>query len=395
MNSNANQLQLDGHSSVGSRAQQLFAAQSWRWVAVVTVAVVGAGAAHLALAKQLDYARPASWVSYTAVSIAGLTYLLIRHAPFVTLLTIIAAQLIVAVDAGQPFLGPLAFATLFMVSRTGQRRHRLIITISAAATMILAVGLLTEESFLAGIAHSGAWMLPPIAIADAKRARDERTLELIDAEATERVMAERLRIARDLHDVVAHGLSMIAIQSGVAAHLVERDTKQAHIALDAINAISKESLGELRTMLGVLRSTDIAPLKPAPSDPDDISDLVDAATQSGLSITLVSVGQFPPNASDTSVIAFHRILQEALTNVARHAGQVTTCVSITHNANHVTLEIENNPRVHPDYSIPSTGVGITGMTERAEMLGGTLVADTTSDGGFNVTATVPYQHGAS
>lgn len=372
------------------RVRSMARSPSWRFRASVVLAVVGVGAAWTALALRIDGARAASAASYVAVAVTGLAFVWIERTPTVTLATIVVAQLVIAVDAGQSAVAPLTVVTLYIVARNGERRDRMTIAISAAVVMGVGVALFGQESFWQGIAGHGTLMLLPIAVADANRNRHERLRELIDGEATERVMAERLRIARDLHDVVAHGLSTIAIQSGVAARLIDRDTDQARAALEAINTVSKDSLGELRGMLGMLRSTDLAPLHPAPSDPDDVSDLLNAARLSGLAVTADVTGRFPADASDTTVIAVHRILHEALTNVARHAGRVATRVAIVHRVDHVTVDIDNDPGVNPNVSIPSTGVGITGMTERAEMLGGTLGARPTRRGGFNVSASIPY-----
>jgi signal transduction histidine kinase len=164
-----------------------------------------------------------------------------------------------------------------------------------------------------------------------------------------------------------------------------------------INATGKHALEELRAMVGVLRSTDEeAPLRPTPGDPDDLSELVDRAAQAGLTVRTEVDGGFPRDVGDACVVAMHRIIQEALTNVARHAGPVPVDLSINHDVDHVRLHIVNQPgtTLHRD-SVPSTGVGIIGMTERAEALGGTLRAKQATSGGFEVDAMIPYRRSPS
>ena len=150
-------------------------------------------------------------------------------------------------------------------------------------------------------------------------------------------------------------------------------------------------------MVGVLRSTDDdVPLRPTPSDPDDLSDLLAGAANAGLTVTTDIDGGFPPDVGDACVVAMHRIIQEALTNVARHAGSVPVELSIHHGADRVRVQIVNRPGTSsPRDSVPSTGVGVIGMTERAETLGGSLRAQATADGGFEVDATIPYHRPAS
>ena len=213
---------------------------------------------------------------------------------------------------------------------------------------------------------------------------------MVEAEARTRIQDERLRIARDLHDIVAHGLSVIAIQSGVAARRIDDNPAQAKAALEAINATGRTSLEDLRTMVGALRSTDAAVTLPTPTDPNDVGDVIAAATEADLNVALTTNGAFPANIGDAVVLAVHRILQEALMNVARHARGADATVRIDHGSDTVQLSVVNGPPSRIGPVVPSTGVGITGMRERAESVGGELSAEPTDDGGFRLVATVPY-----
>ena len=215
---------------------------------------------------------------------------------------------------------------------------------------------------------------------------------MIETEAAARVQAERLRIARDLHDVAAHGLSTIAIQSGVAARLIDRDIDQARTALQVINDASKRSLEDLRAMVGVLRSSDEVALRPTPRDVDDFSGLIEDAGRNGVSVTIEVEGSFPDDVPDAPVVALHRVLEEAIANVSRHAAPFPHKSRIRHSPQQVEVMIQNEitatSRRNP--SAPSTGVGIIGMVERVETIGGTLSAQPNAEGGFVVIAAIPY-----
>ncbi len=143
-------------------------------------------------------------------------------------------------------------------------------------------------------------------------------------------------------------------------------------------------------MVGVLRSSDELPLRPTPTDPNDLSEVLDGAANAGITVTIETTGTFPSSVGESCVVAVHRIIQEALTNVARHAGAAATTLHINHATDHVEIRITNvggdAPRAAPD----STGVGIIGMRERAVSLGGTLTAEPTAGGGFHVAAILPY-----
>ena len=143
-------------------------------------------------------------------------------------------------------------------------------------------------------------------------------------------------------------------------------------------------------MVGVLRSTDHVPLHPTPTDPNDLTDLLAGAANAGIDLTAEVTGSFPSGVGDSCVVAMHRIIQEALTNVARHAGAAATTLRIDHGTDHVGICILNVGGAAPAVPLESTGVGIIGMRERPESLGGTLTAEPAPDGGFCVTATMPY-----
>lgn len=318
--------------------------------------------------------------------------LVLRHrAPALMLALVAPAHVYVTWASGSGFvLLPVAAVALYTVARSGDRRRGLILASAAATLMAIAEATFSDDAFLIELTQAAAQAFLPIALGDAVRTREDRVADMIEVEADARVQAERLRIARDLHDVVAHGLSTIAIQSGVAARLLDSDREQARDALESINATGRASLDDLRSMVGALRSSDVAVLRPTPVDPDDMSDIVAAAISGGVDVVVERSGAFPDQAGDAVIVAAHRVVQEALMNVARHAGAVRAVVSLDHHDEQVQIRVENEPPKGAPLVVESTGVGIVGMQERAESVGGTLTAEPTDSGGFRVDALLPY-----
>jgi signal transduction histidine kinase len=220
-------------------------------------------------------------------------------------------------------------------------------------------------------------------IAEARRRADEaeRTRE---EEARRRATEERLRIARELHDVLAHKISLINVQAGAALH--RREPEQAYTALSAIKDASKETLRELRTTLGVLRQVDEAgPLAPAPSL-DRLGDLIKRTKDAGLPVRVIVSGDRSPLPAPVDLAAY-RIVQEALTNAVRHAGSATATVIVRYDTDHVVVEVNDDGRG----AEAAEGNGIRGMRERAATLGGTLAASPRPGGGFLVRASLPLR----
>jgi signal transduction histidine kinase len=216
---------------------------------------------------------------------------------------------------------------------------------------------------------------------DAERSREE--------EGHRRAAEERIRIAREIHDVLAHRISMISVQSGVGAHLLDRDPDQARSALLAVNQASKEALQELRATLGLLRQVDAPdPRSPAPGLAQ-LDGVMASTTAAGVDVRLDVSGQ--PRDLPTGVdLAAYRIIQESLTNVIRHARAATARIAIAYRAADVVIQIEDDGRGMDDHGSPATGGnGLLGMRERATALGGELEAGPLSAGGFRVRARLP------
>lgn len=210
-----------------------------------------------------------------------------------------------------------------------------------------------------------------------------------DARAQQSATAERLRIARELHDVLGHNISLINVQSGAALHRSAKrpgETAELVQTLESVRDISREALRELRATLGVLRQVDeAAPTEPA-AGLERLAELTGRAGAAGLDVRLATEGEPAPVPPQISLAAY-RIVQESLTNVARHSGATAATVTVRYAPGVLRLAIEDNGTGAADVDA-APGSGITGMTERARALGGHLTAAATPTG-FLVTAELP------
>ncbi|MFJ9942680.1 sensor histidine kinase [Streptomyces erythrochromogenes] len=236
-----------------------------------------------------------------------------------------------------------------------------------------------------------AWVLAVLAVSELVRVRREqwaRERSERAAAAKRRVDEERLRIARELHDVLAHSISVINVQAGVGLALLDSDPEQARSALSTIKAASKEALGEVRQVLDTLRSPGEAPRTPAPGL-DRLPELVEQAAAAGLRVEVTAEGEAPALPPGVDLAAF-RILQEALTNVVRHSGARTARILLGWRPHLLELRVDDDGPASGGAS-EGGGSGLVGMRERAAALGGAVEAGPREDGGFRVTATLPLK----
>jgi signal transduction histidine kinase len=237
-----------------------------------------------------------------------------------------------------------------------------------------------------------SWRHKNAALEAANRELEEQR----ELQAQAAVAVERGRIARELHDVVAHNVSMIVVQAGAAARVLHGEQPDVRNALEVIAASGRETVDEMRTLLGVLRSDDgPAALKPQPGLAD-LEQLVSGVREAGLPVTLRIEGAPRPLPPTLDLSAF-RIVQEALTNTLRHAGPARAEVTVRYEDGLVTLEIADTGHGPDGGPITGrgTGHGLVGMRERATMLGGELEAARADSGGFTVRARLPAATPAS
>lgn len=239
-----------------------------------------------------------------------------------------------------------------------------------------------------GIFGLAGWLLVLGTVAEIWHIRQQRIQRAREEEARRRASEERLRIARELHDVLGHNISLISVQAGVALHLMDRQPEQARVALSVIRDASKETLRELRSVLDVLRQVNEEPPRSPSPGLASLSDLVSRASEAGLQVHTEVSGDLKGLPASVDLAAF-RIVQEALTNVMRHSGQSKSSVYITRNEQELTLRIDNEVGSQTSRDGIGLGQGILGMQERAAALGGVVEAGPRPDGGFRVFARLP------
>ncbi|MEV0696199.1 sensor histidine kinase [Streptomyces sp. NPDC050388] len=277
---------------------------------------------------------------------------------------------------------------------------------SASAALLVGTGLVFgSRSWFGDNVAMLAWTALPAAVGDGVRARRayvaaveeraeyaERTRE---QEARQRVAAERIRIARELHDVVAHHIALINAQAGVAVHLVERRPEQLVTALEGIREASRSALEELRVTVGLLRQSDDprAPRDPMPGLAQ-VPELLASFERVGLFVRHLRHGVAVPLAPAVDLAAY-RIVQEALTNVRKHAGTEQARLCLRYRPPWLTITVEDDGRGGAPAPRPGTGHGLIGMRERAASVGGRLAAAARPGGGFTVIAELPLRPGAA
>jgi signal transduction histidine kinase len=292
---------------------------------------------------------------------------------------------------------------LFAVADAGHRRAG-VTAIVAVVGGFLAIGVVFGRGHVIDLVTAlwfAGWLVASLILGETTRSRrayleevEQRAQEAErgrEDEARRRAAEERIRIARELHDVLAHRISMISVQSGVGAHLLDRDPDQARRALVAVNQASKEALQELRATLGLLRQVDgPEPRSPAPGLAQ-LEQVVASTTAAGVDVRVEVSGQ--PRDLPTGVdLAAYRIIQESLTNVIRHARAATARVAIAYRRADVVIQIDDDGR-GSDAPEPGAGGGngLLGMRERTTALGGDLEAGPIASGGFRVRARLPLE----
>jgi len=367
------------------------------------LAAIAALISHLASPlDQLDpRLRAPTLLSATLTAVAGLTLALRRVRPITGFVVLAAATALVSLTYHYVALLPLLLLlSLYSVAAFASRRAGLVAMAASIAAFVALALLDVPDLRLSDVVQSSALVVAAWAVGYAVRSGRQQESERLRAaeqdaraareEAGRAAAEERLRIARELHDVVAHSMSMIAVQAGVGAHVMKTDPDAAERALEVIAQTSRDALVQTRSMLGMLRQERDEPDQLATPRLSDVGDLVARVRELGLDVALTT-GVLAPLDQAVS-LAGYRVVQESLTNVIKHANARRAEVSIQTEPDQLVIMVTDDGQGR---SGSNGGHGLAGLQERARLLGGQLTAGPDPNGGFRVRAQFPLARSIS
>ncbi|MEU4805346.1 histidine kinase [Actinosynnema sp. NPDC023587] len=333
----------------------------------------------------LSYGDPdALTVVVSALMVAPIA--LRQRAPVVTMCVILAAMagyLLFGRDL-YPNVGVGVLVAMFTVAMLRPRWVAAVMFALANLVTVLLYAHSTPSLTAADVVYSSALLLGVWALGESTRRWGDR-VERLAERAAQAAADERMRIARELHDVVAHHMSVVSLQAGVAQYVLDSDLDTARAAIATVGDTSREALTELRRLLDVLRIDGHGELAPQPGLAD-LAGLVERTRRAGVPVDVVVTGEartLPPGPD----LCAYRVAQEALTNVLKHAGPATARMALDYTPHTLAVEIVNTGR-SPAPQPGHTPHGLQNMRERAELYGGTVVAGPV-DGGFSVVLRLP------
>jgi signal transduction histidine kinase len=382
--------------------------RQWEAIDVLVAAVLAAITVSLLATLGHEVSRHLPLWAEALLGLAATLPLAVRRRWPLAVLAVVGTAFSVAGAFGLAFgPGPMIGLAVYTVATHYDRRRSLSALVATEVAQVSAL-VVAELAFTQGdtvspVVAAAAWFL-----GDSVRARRAYTAGLAEQaaqrqrEEVERsrrsVVEERVRIARELHDVVAHSLSVISIQAGVGRHVLDSDPEETRHALESVETTSRGALGELRRVVGLLRQADqLSPaLTPAPGL-DDLGQLVEQVGAAGVPVKLDVRGE-PISLAQGIELSVYRIVQEALTNVVKHAGPAHARVAISVAVDAVEVEVVDDGRGPETAAADGNGArsddqpqhhGIIGMRERVALFGGSLTVGGGPNGGFRVAAHLP------
>lgn len=334
-----------------------------------------------------------------ALVVAGIVPLAFRQRAPLLVLVLTAAPIVALVWTGftPGVLGAGLFIACYTVGAWSSTR-RLAVGLTVITGTLVVVSLLWPQHLNPmQLLENMVLFATSFALGRSARAR-RAAIELAEEQAAlltvqqaelarQQVTEERLTIARELHDVVAHSLGVIAVQAGVGSHVSASDPDEARRALDAIATTSREALQEVRSMLGVLRSdSDTVDYEPRTSLAD-LPRLLDRTRMSGVPVEIDETGQAEPLAAGVELAAC-AVIREGLANAVRHAHGAPARVLLEHTPGRLGIEVRNGPG-HKLAGSGGTGHGLQGMRERVQLWGGSMEAAPSDDGGYRLRVELP------
>jgi len=362
------------------------------WALAIVVAV----GAQLQLAT-CDCTSAPHWAGALVTLLATLPIGLRRRRPFPVLLVTGGASIThIALGFSNPFL--VTFAVLVALYSVANHASWPLSVFAAAATAVLLPVSFALDWHNQGQVHlsdlpynyglfGAAWVLGDNVRRQREQAQLAMRLASAEEERSRRAVAdERVRIARELHDVVAHTLSVIVLQAGAGRRIAPQQPERAASVLGGIEALGREALGDMRRLVGMLRTGPEREHEPQPTL-EWLPELADRVRSAGLDVDLQTEGQARPLPPGVDLSAY-RIVQEALTNTLRHAGAARAEVVVRYCGDGVEVEVTDDGR-GPAANGAVSGNGLTGMRERVGMFGGELEVGAREGGGFRVRAMLP------
>jgi signal transduction histidine kinase len=348
------------------------------------------------------YGNPAPAPTALALGILILLPLARRRAPIAAVL--VWAGVVIGLTAidGDPYDMTTAFVGLFVYPYAAGAYAdgpRVLLTVPAVWGALTVMALSSEELIAGDVIFPSTFGMLFLLAGRAVRSRSRLTAELHEAavradearatESDRAVADERRRIAREMHDVVAHSVSMMVVQAGGARRILERDPARAVAAAELIERTGRDALSEMRALLGVLHAEEHSEYAPQPTL-RELDALVERARSAGVPVEVTVEGERRELPAGLDLAAY-RVVQEALTNVVKHAGGAPTEVSVHYRADAVEVRIADRGNGSLSAPLGSSGHGLVGMRERVRMYGGELQAGRRRGGGFEVQVLLPLE----
>jgi signal transduction histidine kinase len=369
---------------------------------VVVLALLGSAVLGVNLVPPGEIRPEGSWVAYVVAGVACLTLLKARDHPRVAVV-VATAGAVVTGSLGflltPLLLAPVMVALYWLATITVSRTTWVYGGIATLLIVGTAVGTQVDGTVVLRAVGPALWLLLPLAMGsrtrlrhawlDAVQARAEHAERTREEEARLRVTAERIRIARDLHDVVAHHMAVANAQAGTAAHLLATDPELTRKLLAELQDTTSSVMLELRDTLGVLRQAgpDDESLEPAPGLAQ-LPELLEVCRSAGLTVDLEIEGERRDLLPGVDLTAY-RIIQEALTNATKYSASATAVLRLRYDSRRLTITVTNDTRTDEARSDERSGYGIIGMRERAHAVGGELRVNAEGNNGFEVVTALP------
>jgi signal transduction histidine kinase len=362
------------------------------WDALLALGLIVVGVVGFAL-RRPPPDEPPSAFGYALVVVAGASLAWRRRAPLIVLIIVAAAVATGSLLGYWPEFVLLLWVAVYSAAANAERDRlaRVLVPVAVLTSVAISLGERWDRglNWVEVLSDLVVTLGAPLVLGRMTFNRRRRVVRDRELAARDAVAAERAAIARELHDVVAHHMSVMVVQAGAARAVGDFDPAAASDALRQIESSGRTGLAEMRRLLGILKAEDDGDGRTPQPGLADLGELLDAMRATGLAVEAVVEGSsrsLPPGVD----LSAYRIVQEALTNALRHAGGASARVLVRYEPNALELEIADDGPGPPD-GAPTRGHGLIGMRERAQLFGGAFEAGPRPGGGFLVRARLPFE----